>query len=99
MVDHDSDGYGSDSERSRDVDAKRIATSSEDPIANLIAGGLLGAIGGAGLGFSVSLAFSGWAVITFFAGGVAGAVFGMAAGYFGGDSFTEWLKENLWRFW
>ncbi|PHQ37272.1 hypothetical protein CEE69_00245 [Rhodopirellula bahusiensis] len=76
-----------------------MAETYDDAIVNLIAGGLLGTVGGAGLGFSVSLAFTGWAVVAFFAGGVAGGVFGMVLGYFGGDSFTEWLKENLWRFW
>ncbi|WP_286766481.1 MULTISPECIES: hypothetical protein [Rhodopirellula] len=88
-----------DSDLKANMDAKRTAERTDDPIVNLIAGGLLGAVGGAGLGFSVSLAFTGWAVVAFFAGGVAGGVLGMALGYFRGDSFTEWLKENLWRFW
>ena len=88
-----------DSDLKANMDSKRNAARAEDPIVNLIAGGLLGAVGGAGLGFSVSLAFTGWAVVAFFAGGVAGGVLGMALGYFRGDSFTEWLKENLWRFW
>ncbi|KLU01355.1 putative transmembrane protein [Rhodopirellula islandica] len=82
-----------------DLNAKRNSARTEDPVVNLIAGGLLGSVGGAGLGFSVSLAFTGWAVVAFFAGGVAGGVLGMALGYFRGDGFTEWLKENLWRFW
>ncbi|WP_236618153.1 hypothetical protein [Rhodopirellula europaea] len=88
-----------DSDLKAKMDAKRMEERTDDPIVNLIAGGLLGSVGGAGLGFSVSLAFTGWAVVAFFAGGVAGGVLGMALGYFRGDSFTEWLKENLWRFW
>lgn len=80
-------------------DVEPMEESANDVIVNLIAGGLLGAVGGAGLGFSVSLAFAGWAVLAFFAGGVLGGVLGMTIGYVRGDSFTEWLKENLWRFW
>lgn len=81
------------------ADVEPMEERANDAIVNLIAGGLLGAVGGAGLGFSVSLAFTGWAVVAFFAGGVLGGVLGMTIGYVRGDSFTEWLKENLWRFW
>lgn len=48
-----------------DLNAKRMEAKTEDPIVNLIAGGLLGSVGGVGLGFSVSLAFTGWAVVAF----------------------------------
>lgn len=71
----------------------------DSPYEDVIAGVLLGALVGAGLGLSA------WIFVPdappFFAGGtilMVGIICGFL-GYFFGAGFIDWLKENWWRFW
>lgn len=74
-------------------------SQGEDHLANIIAGTLLGALIGGGLGLGACIVifdepplFTGDTILI-------GAILCGTLGYFLGEGFIEWLKENWWWFW
>ena len=74
-------------------------SQDENHFGNIIAGTLLGALCGGGLGLGACMfifdeppLFTGDTILI-------GAILGGALGYFLGEGFIEWLKENWWWFW
>ena len=71
----------------------------ESHLSNILMGTLLGAFAGGGLGLGVCIylfedppLFTGDTVLI-------GAVVCGALGFFLGETFIEWLQENIWWFW
>jgi len=71
----------------------------DHPRANVVAGVLLGALAGGGLGlgacmfiFDGTLLFPGDTMLL-------GAVLCGMLGYFVGEPFLDWLHDNIWWFW
>lgn len=73
--------------------------NNEHPLGNAVAGTLLGALVGGGLGLGTGMflfdeppLFTGDTILL-------GAIVCGALGYFLGEGFIEWLKEHWWWFW
>ncbi|QDT03949.1 hypothetical protein K227x_23350 [Rubripirellula lacrimiformis] len=72
---------------------------ANDRFVHAVAGAMLGSIAGGGVGIASGLIYPGWTVMLFVGFVLAGGLGCSLLGYFKGDAFTDWIRDNLWKFW